>query len=331
MTLLEELKPGVLVKGLLPGNLVTVIDVKQQGSICVELTYKDANGHFDSVLLYRESEPSIEIASEGLPWSFDADGTTFRLTSEAYRINLAYLFDPLIAVHTSLIEPLPHQITAVYETMLSKQPLRYLLADDPGSGKTIMTGLLIKELMIRGDLRRCLIVAPGNLVEQWQDELTSKFHLTFDILTNDRLEASASGNAFKEIPLCIARLDKLSRDERVRARLEQSEWDLVVVDEAHKMSAILFGDEVKYTKRYQLGQILGRVTRHLLLLTATPHNGKEEDFQLFLALLDQDRFESRFRSGVQKVDATDVMRHLVKEQLYKFDGRPLFPERLAST
>src|SRR6266516_733814 len=130
MALLEELKPGVLVKGLLPGNLVTVIDVKRQGSICVELTYKDAKGHFDSVLLYRESEPGIEIASEGLPWSFDADGATFRLTSEAYRINLAYLFDPLIAVHTSLIEPLPHQITAVYETMLSKQPLRYLLADD---------------------------------------------------------------------------------------------------------------------------------------------------------------------------------------------------------
>src|SRR6266536_1009837 len=288
MALLEELKPGVLVKGLLPGNLVTVIDVKRQGSICVELTYKDANGHFDSVLLYRESEPSIEIASEGLPWSFDADGATFRLTSEAYRINLAYLFDPLIAVHTSLIEPLPHQITAVYETMLGKQQLRYLLADDPGAGKTIMTGLLIKELMIRGDLRRCLIVSPGNL-------------------------------------------DKLSRDEHVQAKLKQTDWDLVVIDEAHKMSATFFSGEVKFTKRYQLGQLLGKVTRHLLLLTATPHNGKEEDFQLFMALLDQDRFEGRFRGGVQKVDTSDLMRHLVKEQLYKFDGTPLFPERRAYT
>ena len=331
MALLEELKPGVLVKGLLPGNLVTVIDVKRQGSICVELTYKDASGHFDSVLLYRESEPSIEIASEGLPWSFDADGATFRLTSEAYRINLAYLFDPLIAVHTSLIEPLPHQITAVYETMLGKQPLRYLLADDPGAGKTIMTGLLIKELMIWGDLRRCLIVSPGNLVEQWQDELSRKFQLTFDILTNDRLEASASGNAFSDMPLCIARLDKLSRDERVQAKLEQTDWDLVVIDEAHKMSATFFSGEVKFTKRYQLGQLLGKVTRHLLLLTATPHNGKEEDFQLFMALLDQDRFEGRFRGGVQKVDTSDLMRHLVKEQLYKFDGTPLFPERKAYT
>src|SRR2546423_6258153 len=215
--------------------------------------------------------------------------------------------------------------------MLGKQPLRYLLADDPGAGKTIMTGLLIKELMIRGDLHRCLIISPGNLVEQWQDELSRRFHLTFDILTNDRVEASASGNIFNEIPLCIARLDKLSRNDQAKTKLEQSEWDLVVVDEAHKMSATFFGGEVRYTKRYQLGQLMGRLTRHLLLLTATPHNGKEEDFQLFMALLDSDRFEGRFCDGVQKVDTSDLMRHLVKEQLYKFDGTPLFPERLAYT
>jgi SNF2 family DNA or RNA helicase len=226
---------------------------------------------------------------------------------------------------------LPHQITAVYETMLSKQPLRYLLADDPGAGKTIMTGLFIKELLIRGDLRRCLIVAPGNLVEQWQDELQQRFHLTFEILTNDRLEASATGNAFSEMPLCIARLDKLSRDERVQARLAEIAWDLIAVDEAHKLSATFFGGEIKYTKRYQLGELLGKLTRHLLLLTATPHNGKEEDFQLFLRLLDADRFEGRFRDGVHAVDVSDLMRHLVKEQLYRFEGTRLFPERLAYT
>ncbi|HJT59100.1 MAG TPA: helicase-related protein, partial [Ktedonobacteraceae bacterium] len=331
MARLEELKPGVLVKGILPGNLVTVIDVKWHGSIGVELTYKDAGGRPGTELLYRDSESMLEVASEGLPWSFDADGAVFRLTSEAYRIRLAYLFDPLLAVHTSLIDPLPHQITAVYEEMLSKQPLRYLLADDPGAGKTIMTGLLIKELSIRGDLHRCLIISPGNLVEQWQDELSRRFHLSFDILTNDRIEASASGNIFNEIPLCIARLDKLSRNELAKIKLEQSEWDLVVVDEAHKMSATFFGGEVKFTKRYQLGQMMGKLTRHLLLLTATPHNGKEEDFQLFMALLDNDRFEGRFRDGVHHVDVSDMMRHLVKEQLYKFDGTPLFPERLAYT
>ena len=331
MALLEQLIPGVLVKGLLPHDVVTVVAVTHHSSIGAEVVYKDARGQLGSELLYQDTVANLEIVTTGLPWSFDADGATFRLTSEAYRIHLAYLFDPLIAVHTSLVEPLPHQITAVYETMLGKQPLRYLLADDPGAGKTIMTGLLIKELLIRGDLRRCLIVSPGNLVEQWQDELKQRFQLVFDILTNDRLEASSGNNALAEMPLCIARLDKLSRDDSVREQLAQTEWDLIVVDEAHKMSATFFGGETKYTKRYQLGELLGKVTRHFVLLTATPHNGKEEDFQLFLRLLDGDRFEGKFRDGVHKVDVSDLMRHLVKEQLYRFDGTPLFPERLAYT
>src|SRR5579883_3359732 len=282
MSFLDELQPGVLVKGLLPGGHVSVVSVTRHGDVGVELIYKDAGGRVGTVLLYHDMLNDLSIVSEELPWSFQADGALFRLTSEAYRIQLAYLFDPLIAVHTSLVDPLPHQITAVYETMLAKQPLRYLLADDPGAGKTIMTGLLIKELMIRGDLHRCLIVSPGNLAEQWQDELHRRFHLDFEILTNDRLEASVSGNAFAETPLAIARLDKLSRDSRVQEKLTQTEWDLIVVDEAHKMSATFFGGEVKYTRRYQLGRLLGQRTRHLLLLTATPHNGKEEDFQLFL-------------------------------------------------
>jgi len=329
MALLNELKPGALVKGLLPGDIVTIIDVKNYGDISLELIYKDSSGRLGTELLYSDSVAQLEIASNDLPWSFQADGALFRLVSEAYRIRLAYLFDPLIAVHTSLVDPLPHQITAVYETMLAKQPLRYLLADDPGAGKTIMTGLLIKELMIRGDLHRCLIITPGNLVEQWQDELSRRFHITFEILTNDRIEASSSANIFTEMPLCLVRLDTVSRNEALRTKLEQSEWDLIVVDEAHKMSATFFGGEVKYTKRYQLGRMLGKLTRHLLLLTATPHNGKEEDFQLFMGLLDEDRFEGRFREGVRKVDVSDMMRHLVKEQLYKFDGTLLFPERRA--
>src|SRR6266852_5072639 len=331
MSLLEELVPGVTVKGLLPGSSATIISVRRHGFTSVELVYQDADGRLGSELLYSDSVANLEIVPAGLPWSFGGDGALFRLTSEAYRIRLAYLFDPLIAVHTSLIEPLPHQITAVYETMLGKQPLRFLLADDPGAGKTIMTGLLIKELMIRGDLRRCLIVAPGNLVEQWQDELSQRFSLVFDILTNDRLEASASGNAFGEMPLCIARLDKLSRDTDVQEKLRQSEWDVIVVDEAHKMSATFFSGEAKYTRRYRLGEWLGKITRHLVLLTATPHNGKEEDFQLFMRLLDADRFEGKFRDGVHKVDVSDLVRHLVKEQLYTFEGTPLFPERLAYT
>jgi len=331
MARLEELKRGASVKGILPDASVIVVDVKWHGSSVAELTYKDAGGRLGNELLYRDREPTLEVVSPGRPWSFDSDGALLRLVSEAYRIRLAYLFDPLLAVHTSILEPLPHQITGVYGEMLPRQPLRFLLADDPGAGKTIMAGLLIKELLIRGDLHRCLIVCPGMLVEQWQDELDSRFRLDFKIMTNEGLESARSGNWFLETPLAICRLDKLSRNEEVQAKLEQSDWDLVVVDEAHKMSASFFGGEVKETKRYKLGKLLSRITRHFLLMTATPHNGKEEDFQLFMALLDGDRFEGRFRDGVHVTDVSDLMRRLVKESLLKFDGKRLFPERLAYT
>lgn len=331
MATLESITRGAAVRGILPDSLVTISDVRWIGTVAIEVTYKDAAGRLGNELLYRDREPTLEVVETGRPWSFDGDGGLFRLLSEANRIRLAYLFDPLLAVHTSLVEPLPHQITAVYSEMLSRQPLRFLLADDPGAGKTIMTGLLIKELIARGDLQRCLIVCPGNLVEQWQDELDRRFHLPFDIMTNDALEAARTGNWFAETPLAICRLDKLSRDEDTQAKLNLTDWDLIVCDEAHKLSATYFGNEVKYTKRYRLGQALSPLTRHFLLLTATPHNGKEADFQLFMALLDGDRFEGKFRDGVHISDATDMMRRLVKEQLLKFDGTPLFPERRAYT
>lgn len=331
MAILEQITRGATVKGILPDGLVTISDVRWIATVAIEVTYKDAGGRLGNELLYRDREPTLEIVEAGRPWSFDGDGALFRLLSEASRMRLAYLFDPLLAVHASLVEPLPHQITAVYGDMLSRQPLRFLLADDPGAGKTIMTGLLIKELIARGDLQRCLIVCPGNLAEQWQDELDRRFHLPFEIMTNDALESARTGNWFSETPLAICRLDKLSRNEEVQAKLQQTDWDMIVCDEAHKLSATYYGNEIKYTKRYRLGQLLSTLTRHFLLLTATPHNGKEADFQLFMALLDGDRFEGKFRDGVHVADADDMMRRLVKEQLLKFDGTPLFPERRAYT
>src|SRR3954470_4983295 len=332
MIALEQLRPGA-VRGIIPDAMVTVVSVQWYGSEALELTYKSATGRVAEEILYRHDEPRLQVIEQGRPWSFDGDGALFRLVSEAHRIRLAHLFDPVLAVHTSIVDPLPHQITAVYESMLPRQPLRFLLADDPGAGKTIMAGLLIKELIARGDLQRCMIVCPGSLAEQWQDELSRRFDLPFEILTNDKLEAARTGNWFAETNLVISRLDKLSRNEDVQQKLQAPDcrWDLVVCDEAHKMSATVFGGETKYTKRYRLGQLLGSLTRHFLLMTATPHNGKEEDFQLFLALLDGDRFEGRFRDGVHQVDVSDLMRRMVKENLLKFDVTPLFPERIAYT
>lgn len=330
---LEDLVHGAVVRGLLPNSDATVVSVQHHGADAVTLTYRDSTGRVAEEVIYRHDEPRLDLVEKGRPWSFDGDGSLFRLVAEAQRIRLAHLFDPVLAIHTSLVDPLPHQITAVYEAMLPRQPLRFLLADDPGAGKTIMAGLLIKELIARGDLKRCLIVCPGSLAEQWQDELSKKFQLSFDILTNDQFQAARTGNWFLEHDLVIARLDKLSRNEDVQQKLlaQENRYDLVVCDEAHKLAATFYGGEAKYTKRYQLGQLVSKLTRNFLLMTATPHNGKEEDFQLFLALLDGDRFEGKFRDGVHQVEISDLMRRMVKESLLKFDGTPLFPERIAYT
>ena len=331
---LEDIRPGAAVNGILPGEPVTVVQVEPHGSEALTLTYRTPSGKVDSTLLFRQDESQLDPVEQGRPWRFDGDGALFRLVSEAQRIRLAHLFDPMLAVHTSRVDPLPHQITAVYESMLPRQPLRFLLADDPGAGKTIMAGLLIRELIARGDLERCLIVCPGSLVEQWQDELHERFQLPFEILTRDKAEASRTGNWFLETDLVIARLDMLARSEDdllQKLGAKDCAWDLVVCDEAHKMSASFSGGEINYTKRHKLGRLLSGTTRHFLLMTATPHNGKDEDFQLFMGLLDADRFAGRFRDGAHKVDVSDLMRRMVKEKLLKMDGTPLFPERIAHT
>ena len=331
MARLEDIKEGSKVVGLAGSEPVTVIAVKRHGTAVVEVTFKDARGTLGSELLFRDDEERLSIVEHALGWSFDGDADRMRLVSEAYRIRLAHLFAPNLADYTSAIEPLPHQISAVYQEMLPRLPLRFVLADDPGAGKTIMTGLLLKELIIRGDLRRCLIVTPGSLAEQWQDELYQKFNLHFEILTNDRINAAVPGNIFQEVGFLIARLDKLARSDDLQHKLRTTDWDLIVVDEAYKMSATVWGCEVKYTKRFRLGQLLSSITRHFLLLTATPHNGKEEDFQLFMSLIDPDRFEGAARARNRTVEVDDAMRRLVKEELVRFDGTPLFPERIAYT
>jgi superfamily II DNA or RNA helicase len=332
MAKLEEIRNGASVRGIASSQATQILSVDWIGDQAINVVYRGLNGAVAESVLYRDDEHRLHVEVNGRPWSFDGDGALLRLVTEANRIKLAHYFDPYLAIHTSLVDPLPHQISAVYAEMLPRQPLRFLLADDPGAGKTIMSGLLIKELIARGDLERCLVVAPGSLVEQWQDELGQKFNLEFDILTRDMIETSRSGNPFEDRHRLIVRLDVLARNEELQNKLASArEWDLIICDEAHRMSATYFGGDVKYTKRYQVGQKLGEVCRHLLLMSATPHNGKEEDFQLFMALLDGDRFEGRFRDGVHYADTADMMRRLTKEELLRFDGRPLFPERRAYT
>lgn len=328
---LEDIANGSSLSGIEPSQIVTVVAALPLGDGAVQLIYRTPDGSIKERMLNRADEQTIAHAIAERPFSFDGDGAAFQLTCEAKRIDLAFLFDPMMAVHTSNVQPLPHQITAVYESLLPQQPLRFVLADDPGAGKTIMAGLYIRELIMRADARRILIVAPGSLVEQWRDELFEKFGLEFGIFSQLLEQASPSGNPFEDNSQLIVRLDQLARNEELQDKLCAPGWDLVVFDEAHKLAAHYFGTKLEKTGRFRFAEKLGGHTRHLLLMTATPHNGKEEDFQLFLSLLDSDRFYGKFRDGVHKVDASDLMRRMVKEELVKFDGTPLFPERKAYT
>jgi hypothetical protein len=221
------------------------------GDNALTVYYKTVDGRLLERMLFRTDEGRLSLA-EGRPplGRLMLPGEDFKLAAEAWRINLAYLFDPMMAVHTSNVEPLPHQITAVYESMLPRQPLRYVLADDPGAGKTIMAGLLIRELLMRADAKRVLIVAPGSLVEQWQDEMYEKFGLSFTLFTREQVEQSRSGNPFDDIDLMVARVDQLARSEELQEKLQHSHWDLVVVDEAHKLSASYFGNKIKQDQAF---------------------------------------------------------------------------------
>jgi len=315
---------------VIPGEAVEIVSVVMHGTDAAQLVFRMPDGSLGERVLNRAEEIELSLV-EKVARPFDAEASAFKLVAEAQRIKLAGLFDPMLAVTTSDIQPLPHQLRAVYGELLPRTPLRFLLADDPGAGKTIMAGLYIKELMLREDVHRCLVVAPGGLVEQWQDELFLKFGLRFELYSTDLAESAFGSSAFEERPFLIARMDQIARNEDLVAELEQSQWDLVVVDEAHRMGAHYFSGKLEKTKRFLLGEALGRITRHLLLMTATPHSGKEDDFQLFLTLLDRDRFEGKPVEGVNRSDTSGIMRRMVKEDLLTFEGKPLFPERIAET
>lgn len=331
MALLTEIAPGLNVEGILPGAVVEIKSATLHGDSTLEVFFRRSDGSLGEAVLRRNDEKNLTIVG-GAGRSLEADAGVFKLAAEAQRIQYAGLYDPMVAVMTSEIEPLPHQLNAVYRELLPRTPLRFLLADDPGAGKTIMAGLYIKELKLREDVHRCLIVAPGGLVEQWQDELYTKFGLWFEIFERHMVDSPLGGSVFDKHPFLIVRVDQLARNDELIEDFESADdWDLVVVDEAHRMSAHYYPGKIEKTKKFELGEKLGMKTRHLLLMTATPHAGKEDDFQLFLTLLDRDRFEGKYKEGVHASNTDGIMRRMIKEDLLTFEGKPLFPERIAET
>lgn len=331
---LDTLRSGQRLRGLVPGQTVTLIAVDPIDAGLVEVFYRDDAGRSGARTITEADADRFEAVSDldAAP-PFDGDPDDFRLAAEALRIKYAALYDPMAAVNSSDVDPLPHQIRAVYEELLPRIPLRFLLADDPGAGKTIMAGLYLKELILRSDCERGVIVAPGGLVEQWREELSQKFDLHFEVFSRQMVDNAEGRNVFAQHPYLIVRMDQVSRSEDLLEQLSDVTWDVAIVDEAHRMSAHYssWAGEVDETKRFRLGRLLSETAHNFLLMTATPHAGKEEDFQLFMSLLDRDRFEGQFRQGVHRTDTHGLMRRMVKEDLLTFEGKPLFPERRAYT
>jgi superfamily II DNA or RNA helicase len=278
-----ELKAGAVVSGPLFPEPVQVVLVQAFGA-SVKMFGKGLRTEkmYDPILTEEQLE-SLQVSPEAEP--FDGDPVRFRLGVEAMRLGLAYEYDPYFALSIARVDPLPHQLEAVYDYFLKLPRIRFLLADDPGAGKTIMAGLLIKELKIRGLVKRTLIVTPANLSFQWQRELKDKFREQFEVVRSDVLRANYGSNPWQDKHQVITSVSWVSRVEDARDSLLRSHWDLIIVDEAHKMSAY---SADKKTLAFQLGEHLSQMTDHFLLMTATPHKGDAENFCLFLSLLDKD-------------------------------------------
>jgi SNF2 family DNA or RNA helicase len=293
------------------------------------LRVRTADGRVEEVTVEREELEAALARAEETHVGLVAASDLFMLI-ESSRIRLAYAYDPYFAVSLSGVEALPHQLEAVYERMLPQARLRFLLADDPGAGKTIMAGLLIKELKLRGAIERTLILAPAPLTIQWQDEMQSKFDEVFERIRSDLARDQLAGNVWSRFPQCITSID-FAKQPDVWPGLLQADWDLVVIDEAHKCPARTFGDEVKRTRRYELAERLSENCERLLLLTATPHSGAVDQFGHFLRLLDgidrRDASPNRTQHQVLTLEGCPWFLRRMKEELRDFDGRLLFTKR----
>ena len=323
--------PGARLSGDFWPEPVEVLRAEEHGPLLRVVVVGIRSGHlYGERWLRPEDQARVQVLPPAGP-SFRGNPQAVFLGLEAHRIRLAHQFDPLHALHVSMIDPLPHQIDAVYFHMLPKTRLRFLLADDPGAGKTIMAGLLLKELKCRGMVDRVLLVVPGHLRDQWIRELKEKFGETFQTVDRGLLNSAYGRNPWREYPQVLTSLD-FAKQEEVLAALSDVHWDLTIVDEAHKLAAWRFGEKTKKTQRYRLGEVLAKNSQLLLLLTATPHRGDPENFRLLLALLDPDLFAKveHLEEGVRRGENPLVLRRL-KEDLKTIEGIPLFPPRHVHT
>ena len=291
-----------------------------------------------------EAESRFEVVDEQAV-AFRADAEIVSLVAEAYRLQHAYLFNPLFATETSLIDLLPHQLAAVYGVpptpddpdgrlgMLDMPRIRFLLADDAGAGKTIMAGLLIRELLLRRAVRRVLVVPPAGLVGNWERELRILFRLRFRALSGSLFNDDYNPFADPRNDLAIISMDTLWRDKARKAYIDAVPYDLVIFDEAHKLSARREADlTLDKTNRYQVAELIARQRRHLLLMTATPHMGKDDPYYLLWRLLEPELLSTP--EAFERQTAKDRQRHLLrrmKEEMVRFDGSPIFPPRTSDT
>ena len=330
-----DLKPGLTVRGAIFPEPVKIIATVPVGDSIKLIGEGAVSGRVHQPILTSEEIAGLQVSPEERP--YDGDATRFRLGIEALRLGLAYEYDPYFSLSIARVDPLPHQLEAVYDYFLKLPRIRFLLADDPGAGKTIMAGLLIKELKVRGLIRRVLIITPANLCFQWQREMQDKFREKFTVIRSDILRATYGANPWQDIDLCITSVSWVSRIEDAKESLLRSSWDLVIVDEAHKMSA--YGEDKK-TLAYQLGERLSDPERtdHFLLMTATPHKGDPDNFALFLRLLDRDIYADvkSLERAMEERSAPFYLRR-VKEALVTFpdpetgEAKTLFTRRNVRT
>jgi hypothetical protein len=286
------LKPGLVLTGPLFNEPMRVETVRPGGpSTWVAGLVGLHSERFRSVTLTAQDIERLQVQDASC--SYDGDGKLLRLGVQAYALGIAYEFDPYFGLSISRVDPLPHQVEAVYDYLLKLARVRFLLADDAGAGKTIMAGLLIRELKLRGLAERILIVCPANLAFQWQRELNEKFDEKFVVLRGHDLREQFGVNQWLEQDRIITSLDLAKRAD-ILPGLRQVRWDLVIVDEAHRLS---WSPPARKTARYALGELLRDSCDHLLLLTATPHKGDPANFSLFLQLLDADAPRRRWSTS----------------------------------